>query len=86
MHCTTVFILGREKGYTVKYNILPEGVPDATPEGKGIYLTVYPESSPSALLCYQVMTLIDKIVHYIFLLLFGPVFKLVYLRPEVEKK
>ena len=32
------------------------------------------------------MTLIDKIVHYIFLLLFGPVLKLVYLSPEVEKK
>ena len=32
------------------------------------------------------MTLIDKIVHYIFLLLVGPVFKLVYLRSEVEKK
>ena len=33
-------VLGRDKGYTVKYNPLPEG----TPEGKGLYLTVYPES------------------------------------------
>ena len=32
------------------------------------------------------MTLIDKIVHYIFLLLFGPVLKLAYLSSEVEKK
>ena len=32
------------------------------------------------------MTLIDKIVHYILLLLIGPVFKLGYLRSEVEKK
>ena len=32
------------------------------------------------------MTLIDKIVHYILLLLIGPVFKLVYLSSEVEKK
>ena len=32
------------------------------------------------------MTLIDKIVHYIFLLLFGPVLKLVYLGYKVEKK
>ena len=45
---STVSVLRREKGYTVKYNLLPEGVPDATPEGKGIYLTVYPESSPNA--------------------------------------
>ena len=28
----------------------------------------------------------DKIVHYIFLLLFGPVLKLVYISSEVEKK
>ena len=32
------------------------------------------------------MTLIDKIVHYICLLLFGHFFKLVYLSWEVEKK
>ena len=32
------------------------------------------------------MTLIDKIVHYMFLLLIGPVFKLVYLSSDVEKK
>ena len=39
----TVFVLGRDKGYTAKYNPLPEG----TPEGKGLYLTVYPKSSPN---------------------------------------
>ena len=32
------------------------------------------------------MTLIDKIVHYMFLLLIGSVFKLVYLSSNVEKK
>ena len=32
------------------------------------------------------MALMDKIVHYIFLLLFGTVLKLVYLSSEVEKK
>ena len=36
--------------------------------------------------CCKIMTLIDKIVHYMFLLLIGPVFKLVYLGSEVEKK
>ena len=40
----------------------------------------------TALFCCQIMTLIDKIVHYIFLLLFGPVLKLVYLSSKVEKK
>ena len=47
----TVSVLGQDKGYTVKYNPLPEGVlrakPEGTPEGKGLYLTVYPESSPN---------------------------------------
>ena len=38
-----VSVLGREEGYTVKYTPSPEG----TPEGKGVYLTVYPESSPN---------------------------------------
>ena len=37
--------------YTVKYIHSPEGVPDAKPkgtsEGKGVYLTGYPESSPN---------------------------------------
>ena len=42
-----VSVLGRDEGYTVKYNPLPEGVPEGTPEGKGLYLTVYPESSPN---------------------------------------
>ena len=27
-------------------NPLPEGVPEGTPGGKGLYLSVYPESSP----------------------------------------
>ena len=35
----------------VKYTPLSEGVsrakPEGTPEGKGVYLTVYPESSPN---------------------------------------
>ena len=43
----TVSVLGREEGYTVKYTPLPEGVPEGTPEGEGVYLTVYPESSPN---------------------------------------
>ena len=36
-----VSVLGREEGYMVKYN------PHGTPEGKGVFLTVYPESSPN---------------------------------------
>ena len=47
----TVSVLGREEGYTVKYTPWPEGVPkgkaQGTPEGEGVYLTVYPESSPN---------------------------------------
>ena len=47
----TVSVLGQDEGYTVKYNPLPEGVPEGegqgSPEGKGLYLTVYPESSPN---------------------------------------
>ena len=46
-----VSVLGRDKGYTVKYNPLPEGVPEGkaegTPEGKGLCLTVYPDLSPN---------------------------------------
>ena len=42
-----VSVLGRDEGYTVKYNPLPEGVPEETPEGKGLYLTIYPELSPN---------------------------------------
>ena len=38
----TVSILGRDKGYTVKYTPSPEGVP----KGQGVYLTVYTNSSP----------------------------------------
>ena len=40
----------------------------------------------TSLFCYQTMTLIDKLVHYIFSLLFGPILKLVYFSSEVEKK
>ena len=39
----TVSVLGREEGYTVKYAPSPSG----TPEGEGVYLTVYTESSPN---------------------------------------
>ena len=40
----------------------------------------------TGLFCYQIMTLIDKIVHSIFFVLIGPVLKLVYLKSEVEQK
>ena len=47
----TVSVLGRDEGYTVKYTPSPEGVPEGeaegTLEGEGVYLTVYPESSPN---------------------------------------
>ena len=39
----TVSVLGQDEGYMVKYNPLPEG----TPEGKGLYLTVYPQLRPN---------------------------------------
>ena len=39
----TVSVLGQEEGYTVKYAPSPSG----TPEGEGVYLTVYTESSPN---------------------------------------
>ena len=46
-----VSVLGQDEGYTFKYNPLSEGVPEGeargTPEGKGLYLTVYPELSPN---------------------------------------
>ena len=38
-----VSVLGRDEGYTVKYNALPVG----DPEGEGLYLTVYPDLSPN---------------------------------------
>ena len=48
----TVSVLGREEGYTVKYTPclkeFPRAKPEGTPEGKGIYLTVYPELSPNS--------------------------------------
>ena len=37
----------RRGGYTVKYSPLPEAVPEGTPEGKGLCLTVNPELSPN---------------------------------------
>jgi hypothetical protein len=40
-------VLGLDSGYTVKYNPLAEGVPEGTPERKGLCLTVYPELSPN---------------------------------------
>ena len=47
----TVSVLGRDEGYTVKYNPLLEGIlrakPEGTPKGKGLYLTIYPESGPN---------------------------------------
>ena len=46
-----VSVLGPEEGYTVKYTPPPEGVPEGeargTPEVGGVYLTVYPASSPN---------------------------------------
>ena len=43
----TVSVLGWEEGYTVKYTPPSEGVPKGTPEGGGVYLTVYPKLSPN---------------------------------------
>ena len=44
----TVSVLGQDE---VKYNTLPEGVSEGkrkvTPQGKGLYLTLYAESSPN---------------------------------------
>ena len=37
------FVLGQEEGYTVKYSPSLEGAP----ESEGLYLTIYPESSPN---------------------------------------
>ena len=42
-----VSVLGRDEGYTVKYNPLFEGVPEGTSEGEGLYLTIYSELSPN---------------------------------------
>ena len=47
----TVSILGQDEGYMVNYSLSPEGVPRVKPDGghvgEGLYLTVYPESSPN---------------------------------------
>ena len=43
----TVSVVGGHKGYMVRYNHLPKGVPAGTPEGKGLCFTVVPESSPN---------------------------------------
>ena len=41
-----VSVLGRDKRYTVNYTKeFPRAQPKGTPEDKGVYLTVYPESS-----------------------------------------
>ena len=40
-----VSTLGQDNGYMVKYNPLPEGVPEGKAWGKGLYLTVNSESS-----------------------------------------
>ena len=44
-------VLGLDSGYTVKYTPPPSAVPSAlpsvTPEGGGVYLTVYPSSRPN---------------------------------------
>ena len=46
-----ISVLGREEGYAIKYTLPPEGVSEGealgTPEGGGVYLTVYLESSPN---------------------------------------
>ena len=39
----TVSVLGRDKGYMVKYSPPAEAKPEGTLEGGGLYLTVYPE-------------------------------------------
>ena len=44
----TVSVLGRDGGYMVKYSPLAEG----TWQGKGLHLTVYPESSPYTVSIY----------------------------------
>ena len=31
--CSTVSVLGRDKGYTIKYTPLPEGVPEGKSQG-----------------------------------------------------
>ena len=39
-------VLGRDSGFTVKYDPSPSGVPLGTPSGKGLYLIIYPELRP----------------------------------------
>ena len=43
----TVSVLGRDKGYTVKYSLSPEGFSEGFSKGDGLNLTVYPKSSPN---------------------------------------
>ena len=52
MYSTSTFnvsVIGRDKGCTINYTPSLEGVPkgkdEGTPEGKGLYLTIYTESS-----------------------------------------
>ena len=42
-----VSVLGLGKGYTVKYTRSAEGVPEGEAKAEGVYLTLYPESSPN---------------------------------------
>ena len=43
----TLSVFGRDKGYTVNYSPLPEGVPKREARGEGLYLTIYPKLSPN---------------------------------------
>ena len=40
-------LIGQDKGYTVKYSPSSEGIPEGTPNGKELYLTIYSELSPN---------------------------------------
>ena len=47
-HKSTVSVLGREEGYIpIRLKEFPRAKPEGTPKGGGVYLTVYPESSPN---------------------------------------
>ena len=45
----TLYVLGREEGYTVKYTPSPSGVPSGFALGNSfrVYLTIYPSSRPN---------------------------------------
>ena len=48
------YVFGQDQGYMVKKNLclkeFPRAKPNGTSEGKGLYLTVHPESSPNTTL------------------------------------